>query len=219
MAFQKLSVLAACASITLAGGAAYAYQDQSKDIVVEGARDQRVLKGGEWSINVSRAYHFGTAADPNDARPRGKDKSWRFCIKDTDVEPMIRMLVGEGRTESSATTSCTKLIAHLKDGKLDAQQLCKGGNMVMPGHSAPGTEPFPGNPANDLVTVQSKNTLNVTGHYSEAALRIDFDDRQEPMSPEPLYQMQPDVLRWSIKGQRVGDCHPEAAEQKAAPAQ
>ncbi|WP_404333685.1 hypothetical protein AB2M62_10960 [Sphingomonas sp. MMS12-HWE2-04] len=210
---RMLAPLACLACGTIAMGA-YAQQEGSQDeVVVTGQRDARRVQGGEWNVTLSRAYRSGHL---DAERPMGKERSWKFCRGDADVEPLMRILVGEGRTASSSTTKCSRLVVQLGDGKLRGSQSCQGGSMELipvEAHRGVGSlaqrsgtgaaAPSGGN------MVPVKNTLSVTGRYGRQALAIDFQTVQEPVVPDISYLARPDVVRWSIKGKRIGDCRPK----------
>lgn len=221
--FHMLGAFACLASGT-AALAAYAQQqekpqDNDGALVVTGKRDERRLQGGEWNISLSRAYRSGHLGDTS---PVGRDRAWKFCLGDADVEPLMRILVGEGRTASSATTTCSPLVLQLGDGRLRGSQSCRGGSMqpvevethqgVGSLASRSGGGGGGGSPSS--ATVPAKSSLTVTGRYGRDKLVIDFHDVQEPVSPEMSYLTRPDVLRWSIKGERVGDCQLEPVPGK-----
>lgn len=220
--FPMLGALACLASGTVALAAYAQQQEKPQDsdgaLVVTGKRDARRLQGGEWTISLSRAYRSGHLGDTS---PVGRDRTWKFCLGDADVEPLMRILVGEGRTASSATTTCSRLTVQLGDGRLRGSQSCRGGSMVpvhVESHSGIGSLAMrSGTSASELTvssSVPAKSSLTITGRYGRDKLQIDFHDVQEPVFPEMSYLTRPDVMRWSIKGQRVGDCQLEPAPGK-----
>ncbi len=189
------------------------------DIVVEGKR--AVLKGGDWTLTLSRSYTYGTAFNPEDLRPTGSDKTWHMCLAATDVEPLMRILVGEGQTPS-ATAHCSRLQVRLGSGKLSATQSCFGTTMMAPstdtgriaveqdandhGLGPPRSSDRNASQIPPEAPTRAQNRLTVTGNYSNTRLRLDFVDVQEPEGPRPGGPPVRNERHWSIKGQRQGDC-------------
>ncbi|WP_404334653.1 hypothetical protein AB2M62_13860 [Sphingomonas sp. MMS12-HWE2-04] len=197
------SILAALAAAGGIVATVQARQDsQSADIVVDGQRDQKRLQGGEWRISLSRSYHYGAAGD---ASVTGRDSRWNFCLADSDVEPLMRKLVGEGRTASSGTTSCSPLVMTLGGGKLRAIQNCSGGSVLRLDDAS-----------KTVRTMPARSRLTVTGRYGLTKLTVEFDDRRSAFNKDPDMESPPDGQRWSIKGERIGACQP--AREPAAPA-
>ncbi|KQR83984.1 hypothetical protein [Sphingomonas sp. Leaf343] len=179
------------------GGAVAGQQaEQSGDIIVEGPNAVRRMQGGEWQLDLSRSYYFG-AIDTNldRMRPTGSSRTWRFCLPDTDIEPLLRSLVGEGRTESSGAMNCRPLKIRLGNGRLKADQTCTGSTMT----SATSPSGFP-------TVTPARDVLTVTGRYAATLLTMDFSSRREPAVPDPASSGRPEGRRWSIKGSRIGDC-------------
>lgn len=166
------------------------------DIVVEGRRDAHRLRAGLWKVDLSRAYHFGRdMGDWNSMRPSGTDRIWTFCLPDSEVVSLTRLLVGAGRSDAAGSTSCAPLHVRIGDGRLRATQTCNGGSMVIRRKGSDGGRSVP-----------AKHALVVTGAYDPSSLKLDFEDRQEPVEFSPDYTVRPDMRRWTISGVRVGDC-------------
>jgi hypothetical protein len=170
--------------------------DGGNDIVVEGRRDTQRLSAGLWQVDVSKAYHFGRNPDDWDSRrPAGSDRRWTFCLPDSEVVSLTRLLVGEGRSDAAGSTSCRPLHVRIGDGRLRATQACNGGSMVIKSRDGGGGKNVP-----------AKHALVVTGVYDPSSLRLEFEDRQEPVEFSPDYAVRPDMRRWTVKGERVGAC-------------
>lgn len=166
------------------------------DIVVEGRRDTQRLHAGLWKVDLSKAYHFGrNKGDWNSMRPSGSDRTWTFCLPDSEVVSLTRLLVGEGRSDAAGSTSCGPLHVRIGDGRLRATQACNGGSMIIKGRDSEGGRSVP-----------AKHALVVTGVYDPSSLRLEFEDRQEPVVFDRDYAVHPDMRRWTVRGVRVGDC-------------
>jgi hypothetical protein len=167
----------------------------SDEIIVEGRREESVLESGEWLVTVSRSYHFGESLDGRTAVPAvGRDRDWRFCIPETQVEALVTLLTGEGRSETAGTTHCPKLQVRVGEGRLRATQTCLGGNVTTVDRDT------------DLATTQrTKLILTVSGKYDTRQFRLDFDDRREFALPSRP-QRKPDLTRWSVTGRHLGAC-------------
>ncbi|PZQ55551.1 MAG: hypothetical protein DI555_09615 [Novosphingobium pentaromativorans] len=167
-----------------------------KDIVVEGLRAQRTMQGGDWLVTISRSYRAGKSIDLGDtAVALGKDRAWHFCLADTQVEDFVRLLVGDGRSQAAGTTLCRPLKIRLGDGQLRATQTCQGGN-------ANSRDKATGR----VSTFQTRLEMQVTGSYGASALKLDFENRREPLVRMPVASVPPDIMRWSVKGERTGAC-------------
>ncbi|WP_298396496.1 hypothetical protein [Sphingobium sp.] len=184
---MMMAMLAGAASIPAMA------QERAEDapIIVEGRRDTPLLARGQWRVAISRSYHFGRPLDWDEMRPQGTEKEWRFCLPDSDVAAFARLLVGEGQSEAAGGTRCGPLTISMGDGRLRATQSCTGGHMVT-------GKPKTSKPARQSVTV--------TGDYGADRILLHFEGRQEPMIPDPGYQVQPDMRRWTILGERMGEC-------------
>lgn len=173
-----------------------------QDIVVEGTREQRVLQGGEWVVSVSRSYRFGKSLDVNDRGVGvGKDREWRLCLSDTQVEDFVRLQVGQGRSQAAGTTVCRPLQMRIGDGQLRATQTCQGGSVPMKDEQT-----------GFISSLPTRLVMYVSGHYGASELKLDFENRRELLitpPPEMMSGARPapqDMMRWSVVGQRKGDC-------------
>ena len=167
-----------------------------QDIIVEGTREQRTMQGGDWLVTISRSYRIGKSLDGGDtAMAVGKDREWHFCLADTQVEDFVRLLVGDGRSQAAGTTLCRPLKIRLGDGQLRATQTCQGGN-------ANSRDKATGR----VSTFQTRLEMQVTGSYGASALKLDFENRREPLVRMPVASVPPDIMRWSVKGERTGAC-------------
>lgn len=190
-------------------------------ITVQGQRDQRKLQQGQWEVSVTPAYHYGSNLDnTGNMRAMGKARDWRFCLPDTQVEAMVRLLVGEGHTAVAGTTDCQKLQMTMGKGRLRAIQHCVGGNVTQ----------VADNPA-ETKTVPTRVDLTVVGHYEATSLKLEFQDLRALLYADPTppagkpapgfspdfrrenlseaYDGQigrPDVTQWTIQGKRLGAC-------------
>ncbi len=200
---RPAAVASLCGVAGMLGGAAIPQQlSRPDDIIVEGSRDPLRVQGGLWQLDLSRSYYYGRAnPDFSKTRPAGSDRTWRFCLPDAGVESLIRLLVGQGRTESSGTMNCRPLTIRLGDGRLKADQTCFGSTIT--GSSSP---------SGQVSATSARDALTVTGRYSTTALTMDFDSRREPVTPDASYSSRgPDGRHWSIRGNRVGDCPKQPA--------
>lgn len=190
----SLSVLGIAGSLASAVAGQQAEQ-QPDEIIVEAPKDVRRMQGGEWQLDLSRSYYFG-AIDTNldKMQATGSNRTWRFCLPDTDVEPLLRLLIGQGRMESSGTMNCRPLTIRLGNAKLKADQTCTGGTMTASQPSG-----FP-------TVTPARDILKVTGRYGATLLKMDFTSRREPITPDPASSGRPEGRRWSIKGNRIGNC-------------
>lgn len=179
--------------------------DEKHDIIVEGAREQTTLTGGEWAVSVTRSYRFGQSLDGNNSSVAiGKDRAWRFCLADTQVEDFVRLLVGQGRSQTAGTTLCRPLQVKMGEGKLRATQTCQGGSVTKSDEKS-----------GQVTSKPTRLVMYVTGNYSGSELKLDFENRRELLVSEaPVSVLQrvrmdpPDIMRWSVSGQRVGPCAP-----------
>lgn len=201
---MRRALLIVC--LLLGTSSASSHGQQGPDVIVEGQRDDQRLQGGKWQISLSRSYHIGRIENWEQSRPTGTERRWDFCLADTDLDPLLRALVGEGRSTSSSTTICSPIHARIDAGRLHATQLCRGGNITT-------DDPETGRPK----TQPAKNMLTVSGAYSKTSLKIDFQDIRQPVTPDRLSILNPDRARWSIMGKRMGDC--EVTGQRDAPAE
>jgi hypothetical protein len=166
------------------------------EIIVNKHRDKKSLEGGEWLITVSRSYRFGKSLDGDGTtRAAGRDLSYRFCLSDTEIEIFVRKLVGEGQSEVAGTTVCRPLQMRSENGKVRASQTCEGGNVTIPGENQSLSRTYP-----------TRLILTVTGKYSSTDLTLDFENRRELIVLDAAQLNRPDFMRWSIKGNRVGQC-------------
>ncbi len=171
-----------------------------QDIVVEGTREQRVLQGGEWIVSVSRSYRIGKSLDGETSVAVGKDREWHFCLADTEVEDFARLLVGEGRSQAAGTTECRPLKMRLGEGRLSATQTCQGGYASSKDEST-----------GRVTSFQTRLMMYVSGRYGGSSLKLDFENRREPLVNFPAVseigaKTPPDIMRWSVNGERKGDC-------------
>lgn len=180
------------------------------DIVVEGRRDESVLDSGEWLVTVSRSYHSGESLDGRPFVPAiGKDRDWRFCIPETQVEALVTLLTGEGRSETAGTTHCPKLQVRVGEGRLRATQTCRGGSVSRPDTTTHIVSTYP-----------TRVVLTVSGKYDARQFKLDFDDRREfasfppPRNPEDRTP-KPDMTRWSITGRHLGACPARSGKSDA----
>jgi len=172
-----------------------------KDIVVEGLREQRTMQGGDWLVTISRSYRAGKSIDLGDtAVALGEDRTWHFCLADTQVEDFVRLLVGEGRSQAAGTTLCRPLKIRLGDGQLRATQTCQGGYANSRDEATGRVGTFP-----------TRLEMQVTGSYGASALKLDFENRREPLVRMPVASVPADIMRWSVKGKRMGACAPGKA--------
>ncbi|MFK4874066.1 hypothetical protein [Novosphingobium sp. ZW T3_23] len=178
-----------------------------KDIVVEGLREQRTMQGGDWLVTISRSYRTGKSIDLGDtAVALGKDRTWHFCLADTQVEDFVRLLVGEGRSQAAGTTLCRPLKIRFGDGQLRATQTCQGGYANSRDEATGRVGTFP-----------TQLRMQVTGSYGGSALKLDFQNHREPLGYMPVPpangqpRTPPDIMRWSVKGERMGACAPGKA--------
>lgn len=186
-----------------------------KDIIVEGAREQRTMQGGEWLISMSRSYRFGKSIELGETMTSiGKDREWRFCLADTQVEDFVRLLVGQGRSQVAGTTLCRPVQMRLGKGRLRATQTCQGGYVTQVDARTRG-----------LTSAQTRLVTYVTGDYGATALKLDFENRRELFAPVPNIMPSdgptatgsgapssvPDIMHWSVSGKRTGDCEPDKA--------
>jgi hypothetical protein len=216
-----------CLALGLLAGGALAEQqpppqqqpgETGGDVVVQGRRTTRILKGGAWKISLSRYYTFssvtstgddmlarayGTLTDPPESRSSvaGAARTWETCLKDVDLEPFLRLLVGEGAT-SVGTMVCSKLNVEIGAGRVNARQTCGGKSK---------TQVDPKTHMTSTSTMTNK--LSINGKYDRERLSIDFDDREMWVGPVDTA----DVRRWWIDGKRVGAC--ETPAPKATPAE
>ncbi len=177
------------------------------DIVVEGLRAQRTMQGGDWLVTISRSYRAGKSIDLGDtAVALGKDRAWHFCLADTQVEDFVRLLVGDGRSQVAGTTLCRPLKIRFGDGQLRATQTCQGGYANSRDEATGKVSSF-----------QTRLEMQVTGSYGASALKLDFENRREPLVSMPVPTSNgrataaPDIMRWSVKGERTGACAPDKA--------
>lgn len=173
-----------------------------QDIIVEGTREQRTMQGGDWLVTISRSYRIGKSLDGGDtAMAVGKDREWHFCLADTQVEDFVRLLVGEGRSQAAGTTQCRPLKMRLGQGQLQATQTCQGGYASSKDANTGRVTRF-----------QTRLMMYVSGNYGGSALKLDFENRREPLMNLPdapgigQQRTPPDIMRWSVKGERAGAC-------------
>nr|WP_314463449.1 hypothetical protein [uncultured Novosphingobium sp.] len=171
--------------------------DDPGDIVVEGAREKTVLAGGEWAVSLTRTYRFGKSLDKDTSFGAGKDREWHFCLADTQVESFVRLLVGQGRSQAAGTTICRPLQMRLGGGRLRARQTCQGGSV-----------PIKDAVTGRVSTQQTRLTMYVTGEYGASELTLDFENQRELLAG-PSLGAAPDLMRWSVRGARTGDCSPD----------
>jgi hypothetical protein len=151
---------------------AHAEQD---GITVQGQRDQRKLRQGQWEVSVTPAYHYGSNLDKTgNMRAMGKARSWRFCLPETQVEAMVRLLVGEGHTAVAGTTDCQKLQVTMGKGRLRAIQHCVGGNVTQVDENPMKTK-----------TVPTRLDLTVVGRYEASSLKLEFQDLRDLLYRDP----------------------------------
>lgn len=178
-----------------------------QDIIVEGTREQGTMQGGDWLVTISRSYRIGKSLDEGDeAMAVGKDREWHFCLADTQVEDFVRLLVGEGRSEAAGTTQCRPLQMRLGEGRLRATQTCQGGYASSKDEST-----------GKVTRFQTRLLMYVSGNYGGSGLKLDFENRREPLMNLPAApgigqrMVPPDIMRWSVKGERTGACVPGKA--------
>jgi len=167
-----------------------------EQIIVEGRRDKNAVPGGQWKVQISRSYRFGKSLDGNnDVRALGRDSVFNFCLLDTQIEPFVRKLVGEGRSNVASTTICRPMQLEIKDGRAQASQVCDGGNVSIP-DSKNGR----------LATYPTRLILNIDGRFDDKSLKLDFESRREFLVADASLAVHPDLMRWSISGERMGEC-------------
>jgi hypothetical protein len=214
-----------CLALGLLAGGALSEQQQPPpqqpeetggEVVVQGRRPTRILKGGAWKISLSRYYTFsnaittggdmlarayGSTAPPaSRTSVAGAARTWNTCLKDVDLEPFLRLLVGEGAT-SVGTMVCSKLNVEIGAGRVNARQTCGGGTETQVDPTTQMTS-----------TVTMTNQLSVKGKYDSERLAIDFDDRQMWVGTVSSST----VRRWWIDGKRVGACETPAPKDTPA---
>jgi len=165
-------------------------------IVVERSRETNVVAAGEWEVRISRSYRFGKSLDgKNDTRALGQERTFKFCLHDTQIELFVRQLVGEGQSDAASSTTCRPMRMDIKDGHVHASQVCNGGSVSV---EDPET--------NRTSTQPSRLHLNVDGAFDDASLKIDFESRRELLARDGLAAHHPDLMRWSIAGRKMGGC-------------
>lgn len=166
-------------------------------IVVEGSREASVVSAGEWEVQISRSYRFGKSLDgKNDVRALGKERTFNFCLRDTQIELFVRQLVGEGPSDVASSTSCRPMHMKIENGHVHASQVCNGGSVsVVADEETKRTSTQP-----------TKLSLNVDGSFDAASLKIDFESRRELLTRDGLDALRPDLMRWSIVGRKMGAC-------------
>jgi hypothetical protein len=155
------------------------------------------LGGPQVGMGSNSSGRLSEMGDTVQNRVEGSEKSWNICLKEVDLEPFLRVLVGEGAT-SVGTAVCTKLNVEIGGGRVAARQICRGGSMSERDART-----------NATVSYTTSSQLAVQGKYDRDRLSIDFDDRRSKIGAATDYT---DTRHWWINGKRVGDCEPPKAD-------
>jgi hypothetical protein len=147
---------------------AHAEQD---GITVQGQRDQRKLRQGQWEVSVTPAYHYGSNLDKTgNMRAMGKARSWRFCLPETQVEAMVRLRAHRG----GGHHRLPEVAGDHGQGPPARHPALRGGNVTQVDENPMKTK-----------TVPTRLDLTVVGRYEASSLKLEFQDLRDLLYRDP----------------------------------